>query len=295
MSDSANISIITSSIASFPLIKSLSNRKRWKRVITTETSAMLGDMMQQQFPEVNLTITKGNPISCADTELIVVFGFGEKLIPQEEKTIVNIHFGPLPENRGPDPIFWTLKEGKNLAYITIHQLTTDLDSGPILKQKGYSIFPGENYGMLVNRLGILSTGLMEELLQNMPPPTPQEQKEATYKPLPTEADLKIDWSEMTSHQIEKLVLACNPKYGGAKATLNNNRLNLYEVTPANVNLSAGQQASPGLIVHASKEQGLFVACKEQTFVRVDIVASQEAIMSGHKLAAMGLQAGLVFE
>lgn len=47
---------------------------------------------------------------------------------------INIHDSLLPKYRGGDPLFWQVLHGVDETGITIHQLTDDVDTGPILKQ-----------------------------------------------------------------------------------------------------------------------------------------------------------------
>ena len=54
------------------------------------------------------------------------------------RRMVNIHPGILPENRGPNPYFWTLVNKKEFSGITYHVLTSEIDAGPILLRE---IFP----------------------------------------------------------------------------------------------------------------------------------------------------------
>lgn len=55
--------------------------------------------------------------------------------------ILNIHNGPLPRYRGVSPINWALKNGERKHGVTIHEITTGVDSGPIVAQAEFSIFP----------------------------------------------------------------------------------------------------------------------------------------------------------
>ena len=47
---------------------------------------------------------------------------------------VNLHSGKVPEYRGSAPAFWELYNGETEVGITIHQVETELDAGPIFKQ-----------------------------------------------------------------------------------------------------------------------------------------------------------------
>lgn len=54
--------------------------------------------------------------------------------------ILNLHNGPLPRYRGASPINWALKNEETMHGVTIHEVTPDIDSGPIVAQIHYSIY-----------------------------------------------------------------------------------------------------------------------------------------------------------
>ncbi len=69
-------------------------------------------------------------------DIIFVAGYSHKINVQQlagvPKGIYNIHFGKLPEFRGPSPVFWQLKKGCPQIGLTIHELSDKFDSGAIV-------------------------------------------------------------------------------------------------------------------------------------------------------------------
>ena len=70
-------------------------------------------------------------------DLVLVCGFSSK-IPKKLLDIptygfLNIHFGGLPENRGPEPLFRSIKKGLKQTAISIHQMDEDWDTGILEK------------------------------------------------------------------------------------------------------------------------------------------------------------------
>jgi methionyl-tRNA formyltransferase len=55
--------------------------------------------------------------------------------------ILNLHSGPLPRYRGMRPVNWALKNQEQTHGVTIHEVTAEIDAGPILAQTTYSIYP----------------------------------------------------------------------------------------------------------------------------------------------------------
>src|SRR5215471_6713061 len=48
---------------------------------------------------------------------------------------LNVHPSLLPANRGPEPLFWTFREGSQHTGLTIHLMDEGMDTGPIVAQE----------------------------------------------------------------------------------------------------------------------------------------------------------------
>lgn len=55
--------------------------------------------------------------------------------------ILNIHSAPLPKYRGVSPINWALKNNETEHGVTIHEIDKGTDTGPIVSQVKFSIYP----------------------------------------------------------------------------------------------------------------------------------------------------------
>lgn len=55
--------------------------------------------------------------------------------------IINCHPGRLPQYRGARPANWALLNGELLHGVTIHAIDTGIDSGPILAEAHFSLWP----------------------------------------------------------------------------------------------------------------------------------------------------------
>ena len=69
--------------------------------------------------------------------LIACFPFllPESFIRWPESGCLNIHPSLLPLYRGPDPLFWQLRNGEPQTGVSLHLVTSKFDAGPIVKQK----------------------------------------------------------------------------------------------------------------------------------------------------------------
>lgn len=55
--------------------------------------------------------------------------------------ILNLHNSPLPKYRGVRPINWALENGETVHGVTLHKIDRGIDTGPILGQITFPIFP----------------------------------------------------------------------------------------------------------------------------------------------------------
>ncbi|MGW7367906.1 formyltransferase family protein [Streptomyces sp. NPDC054841] len=65
---------------------------------------------------------------------------GQALIDATD-TIINCHPGRLPQYRGARPVNWALRNGEHLHGITIHGIDPGVDSGPVIAEAVFSIWP----------------------------------------------------------------------------------------------------------------------------------------------------------
>lgn len=93
-----------------------------------------------------------------DCDLAIVADYG-KIIKKEifnkpKLGTFNIHFSKLPDLRGASPVQQTILRGDTTAWVTIFKIEETLDTGPILDQRSFSIFPDDTTESLYTRLFI---------------------------------------------------------------------------------------------------------------------------------------------
>ncbi|MEE2902241.1 MAG: formyltransferase family protein [Myxococcota bacterium] len=92
-----------------------------------------------------------------EADIFVVAGF-HQLLSNEVLGLakydgINVHPGRLPEQRGPAPLFWTLKQGNSEVHFSIHILNSGEDAGDILSS-GRTEYPaGEPGRDILKRIG----------------------------------------------------------------------------------------------------------------------------------------------
>lgn len=141
-------------------------------------------------------------------DLVVVVAYG-KILPAKVLQVprmgcINVHASLLPELRGAAPIQWAIARGYTVTGVTIMQMDEGMDTGTIYLQHELEIGPDENSHQLGRRLSLEGARLLAETIlaidQGKIEARPQDDTRATYAPLLTKEDGKIDWT-MDSREI----------------------------------------------------------------------------------------------
>lgn len=144
-------------------------------------------------------------------DLGVVADYG-RILPEEEFNLpklgtFNIHFSKLPDLRGASPVQQTILRGDATAWITVFKLERTLDTGPILDQREFPIFPDDTAELLYTRLFAEAAKYLPKLLQNYQLRISQGEKEsdilipqdhakATYCQKLTKQDGFVSWEQL---------------------------------------------------------------------------------------------------
>ncbi len=112
---------------------------------------------------------------------------------------LNVHPSLLPRFRGPEPLFWTYREGSTESGVTIHQLIDQLDAGPIVRQHPLEIPIGKPGDELWQESAAIGGQLVTEILQDLDASLTharaQSGEGSSYQSWPTMQDLQIDPAE----------------------------------------------------------------------------------------------------
>jgi len=113
---------------------------------------------------------------------------------------LNIHPSMLPGYRGPQPLFWQLRNGELKMGVTLHLISEELDAGNILLQNEVPLRAGMRGRAIEARLGEFGAKQFLEAMRlyQLNNINPQEQSwiKATYNPNPKYEDFEISpsWS-----------------------------------------------------------------------------------------------------
>jgi len=302
------IVLLSSNICSVPTLRFLSQSETIQALVAPAETGPFDLQLEQMAGSLNIPFKKfaraelatafKEMLKTLQPDVVLSFAYGYK-IPAELFGIpkfgfFNVHFSLLPRYRGRCPAFWQLRNGDEAGGISIHRVTSDFDAGPLLMQKEIAVSPGTSHGIYWGLLSMESVQVIASAIEKLKNTgdamlLPQNDEYASQAPVPGPNDLKINWETQSAREIENLVNATNPDYGGAVTLFRGQMIRLLEVAPADMNNPVEQLA--GTIVYADVNYGTFVACKNMQYLRLTIIHSNEGILSGFKLAALGIQAG----
>lgn len=194
---------------------------------------------------------------------------------------INFHTGPLPQYRGPVPIFEVLKSMEEESAICAHLMSEDFDKGPIILQEYVKISENETFGTLTMKLSKRTALVAQNIAEMLEfgstiPSLPQEDlKDARYYPKPEFEDTLIHWKEMHAQQIVCLINACNPWNNGADTMSPNFQ---FKIISAEVE-DEEHEFEPGKVVRLNEQDELLVACIEDQLLKVKFLHSDYGFQS----------------
>src|SRR5205823_1390348 len=169
---------------------------------------------------------------------------------------INVHASLLPRWRGAAPVERAIFAGDRETGITIMQMDSGLDTGPMLLRGAVAIAATETGGSLTGRLAALGAGLIVEALDGVATgslkPQPQPQNGVIYARKLDRAEAQLDWRGSATI-LERQVRAFDPR-PGAFFTLGGERIRIFaaEVSPAAPN------QLPGMVL----DEALTIVCGE---------------------------------
>lgn len=251
----------------------------------------------------NIKIQMIEWINIIQPEIVLVATFSFR-IPEEVLSLpvfgfLNLHFGLLPEMRGPDPVFESIRQQKNKAGATIHVMDGSFDTGPIVKREEFPLPAHFTYGMLSAKLAhtgaeMALTTLNQIQAQKNVASVAQDETISCYYPALSAKQLIIDWTTMSSHDIIALINSMNPVgRSGTPTSVNGWNIGICYATL--VNLSGDTTGyRPGQIITADPQNGLLIFAKDNLALKAETIHIEEGYFPGYLLAAFGIQPGMIF-
>ena len=206
---------------------------------------------------------------------------------------INFHYAPLPEWRGPSPLFWMIRNRAKEIGVSVHRMDLDLDTGDILLQNRVPLSSELTMGMCTAQLAFMGADLTAQLLQGIHTgslkPVVQDQTKSGWFARPGAGDVRVNWETMSAEEIRALVKACNPALKGAATSYKGWTFGLTETSLSDHAVPTGTQ--PGTLLCLDKSKGLVVACHDQKALCVEVLYMEEGFLPGSGLALFGLTPG----
>lgn len=112
---------------------------------------------------------------------------------------LNLHPSRLPDYRGPEPLFWQLRDGINPVGVTVHWMSEALDQGDIAAQTDVPLPDGVDWRSIEHRCAATGGALLVEVLDQLERDQIQRHPQpaaGSYQPMPTVNDffIRVEWS-----------------------------------------------------------------------------------------------------
>jgi methionyl-tRNA formyltransferase len=183
-----------------------------------------------------------------DIGVVVAYGhiLKKELLDLPKYGMINVHASLLPQLRGAAPIQRAICDGLEKTGITIMQMDSGMDSGPILHQVETEIANDETCGELAVNLAEIGALALVEALSYMTAGhlTPREQDAslATYAPKLDRETARIDWTH-SAEQVACKIRSMDPN-PGAWSMIQGKAVKLFGPTV----LPGGSDQTPGTVM-----------------------------------------------
>jgi len=157
------------------------------------------------------------PLAALAPDALVVAAYGF-LLPASILAIprlgcTNVHASVLPRWRGAAPVHHAILAGDRQTGVSIMQMDTGLDTGPILATRTCTIAPNDTAGSLTDRLAGLGAAALVDTLDALETGTvearPQDDASATIAPRLSKSQAAVDWARPAT-EIVRMVRAFDP-------------------------------------------------------------------------------------
>lgn len=235
----------------------------------------------------------------ANLGLILTFTY---LLPSSvytlpEKGFYNIHPGPLPTYKGPDPVFWQIKNREKYAAVTMHSVEESFDAGAVVMEERVMIETSDTYGTLNSKLAAAAARLSRTLIKLISldlsvPSKKQDIQKAKYYRRQKEADVVIDWDIMQADDIIALMNACNPWNKGAITRIGDKIIRVLHAEKAGY--TANEKVRPGTILTIDENE-IIVNTTGGEALKINFVYTDEGFVRPLHLMKLGISKGIAFE
>jgi len=176
-------------------------------------------------------------ITALGADIFVVVAYGQLLPPRILQIpplgCINIHASLLPHYRGAAPMQRAILNGDTVTGVTIMYMAKGMDTGDMILKKTMPIEESDRFADVHDKMAVLSCEYIVEALAQVEAGTaarePQNDEEATYAPMLTKEEGRVDWSGSTARIINQ-VRALDP-WPGTYTSYEGQVLKIWECIP----------------------------------------------------------------
>lgn len=177
---------------------------------------------------------------------------------------INFHDALLPRHRGPNATGWAFRMGDTETGLTIHRLTPEFDTGPILAQAGVPITDDDNLSSLMAKLVDRAPELLRRALERVAQGEegdPQDESQATEAGLFEDAWRIIDWNQSARaiHNQVRSWVGFRDIPAGALGDIDGETVQITKTRLAPTGPAKQKPVQPGTVVRRDDES-LVVQC-----------------------------------
>ncbi|WP_111980149.1 methionyl-tRNA formyltransferase [Algibacillus agarilyticus] len=206
----------------------------------------------------------------------------------------NLHASTLPKYRGPQPLYWQIRNQERKSAIVLHKVEKEPDTGNIIVQTPFSIGERETLPNLLQRVAHTSVDLIASLLENWPPNKQYQQGETQQSLDPSlpqtinyarrllTSDLTLDFNQQSPAQIVAQCLAGNGQAQSALFSFRQVVCNLMQATEIK---QSNFGTEPGTILMIDEYEGVIVSVYRGA-LRLDVVSVAGGVYSGLAFAEL---------
>ena len=219
-------------------------------------------------------------MAALEPELIITCAYG-RIVPQEVLDLprcgaYNLHASLLPKYRGASPMQWALINGDAETGVTVIQMDSEMDHGPIFAQRKLKIEADMHLPELSKMLSYLAAELAQDFVTALAggyaEGQEQEHEQASYVSLLKREDGELDWSR-PARELYNQLRGMDP-WPGVHSGYKGRKLKIYQARPLHLSelpdLPSEQEAWPAgsLLRPQGCKRRLLVRCAEDTVLEL---------------------------
>lgn len=222
------------------------------------------------------------------------FLLSKDILSYGKEKFINFHPGPLPQYRGPMPLFEVLRYQEKETAVSVHFMNEEFDEGAVIFEEKITITEEETYGSLAVKLSGRTAMVALNVAQMLQfgssvPSTDQDENTARYFEKPEPIDTFVQWKRMPADEILALIKACNPWNQGADSVFSGRQVKLIS---ANMSDESHTEL-PGTIVKIN-EHVISVACLGGKCIDLQIIGGDEGILTAGRFNSAKTKIGQLF-